>query len=140
MVVRIAKRTAVQQEKVHAAVGKLGIRAGRLTRVADDTLWVDTGWFVPDRGIPLARLRRLDFIANEKETGRVIMWGTGIGAGIGVMVGMTLDEPDCQSGCEDYPGAATATVLLGTTGALVGTVVAMFVPPRANWVKVDIAR
>ena len=117
-----------------------GMRAGRLTRVAGDTLWVDTGWFQPDRGIPLARLRRLDFIANERESGRVLMWGAGIGAGIGVILGLTLPEPDCESGCEDYPGAGTATVLLGTYGAVAGTVVAMFVPPRAKWIKVDIAR
>ena len=119
-----------------------GLRAGRVRRVSGDTLWVTTGWFQPDRAIPADRLHRLDFNANEKEVGRVLAWGAGVGAAIGVIVGLTLDEPECEPGCVtvDYPGRATTTVLLGTYGAVAGVAGAMFVAPRAKWVKVETSR
>ena len=116
-----------------------GLRAGRVRRVAGDTLWVTAGWFRPDRAIPGDMFRRLEFHTNEKEIGRVLAWGAGIGAGIGIILGLAADEPECEPGCvmEDYPGKATATVLLGVYGAVAGTAGAMFVAPGARWAKVQ---
>ena len=128
-----------------------GVRVARSKRVAADTLWVDTGWFLPDRAIPVARLRRLEFSANEKELERRMNWAVAIGAATGVIIGpekpgtiqqlgLTLDPPDCD-GCArtHYPSeSADAAVLLGMYGAVLGAVGGAIVLPAERWVRVDV--
>ena len=117
-----------------------GVRVARSKRVAADTLWVDTGWFLPDRAIPVARLRRLEFSANEKELERRMNWAVAIGAATGVILGLTLDPPDCD-GCArtHYPSeSADAAVLLGMYGAVLGAVGGAIVLPAERWVRVDV--
>lgn len=117
-----------------------GVRVARSRRLAGDTLWVDPGWFLPHRAIPVARLRRLEFSANEKELDRRMAWAVAIGAATGVILGLTLDAPDCD-GCArtHYPtDSGDAAILLGMYGAVLGAVGGAIVLPAERWVRVDV--
>lgn len=119
-----------------------GVRVARSRRLAGDTLWVDPGWFLPHRAIPVARLRRLEFSANEKELERRMAWAIAIGAATGVIFGLTLDAPDCD-GCDrtQYPSeSGDAAMLLGMYGAVLGALGGAVVLPAERWVKVEINR
>ena len=118
-----------------------GRRVARVRRVEGDTLWLDLGWFRPDAAIPVATLRRLELSTNHKERERVAAWATGIGIATGVILGLTVDPPECGEGCDhtEYPGdRAAAAVLLGMYGAVAGMVAGWIVVPGEQWAKVEV--
>jgi hypothetical protein len=79
------------------------IQSGKLTLVTRDSIRMVPDGDDDERTIPVESIQRLDLSVAQVSRGRRVLWGLGVGVGLGALAGLSGAMADTCLGGEDDP-------------------------------------